>query len=609
MRRDPRRARSRSRRRSTRPRSTATSSSSRALRPRPAPHFGTPGRREAMETDLRQNPSLGAYRPLYERALAIAGDAPSPYAAVVAARDVVPRRSELRLRPEPRRARRPAAARRVRHAHPSRLLPALRGGDGADAPLPRHPRACRRRVHERFVRPGAAALEGDRPRRAHLGRGVVPRATAGCRSTRLPAAAISTARTARPRSASTQPRCRPRSPQGSTRRTTSSIRSASTAGRRGPRCRTGRDLPGDVSGTTSDGSEGSLLRLLALAALALAAGIGSLKLALRRARFLTRDPRRVAAACRRELEDFLADQKIAVPESATPAELGEVVRQEVALDVAPFVDAVNAARYGPPDRAEEAARRARRELRRIERRFGAGSRAWERAPRARLGPLARPDLVVAHAIVMAAGEGRRLRPITERWPKPVLPIDGRPVLGTLLRELAAARCRAGVRRHRAPRRARSVRSQATAAPGDSTCASRTSPVRTARPTRSRRALEAGADAAVPRRRCRHASSAPETSAASSRPRRAARRSPSAGRRRPRRLTASRSQSRDGLVTTVLDDDPANPFAAAPLWLLTEEVVPHLRRDQPALRARERVPGRDRGGRSRFPRSRSGAHAI
>ena len=39
---------------------------------------------------------------------------------------------------------------------------------------------------------------------------------------------------------------------------------------------------------------------------------------------------------------------------------------------------------------------------------------------------------------MAAGEGRRLRPLTERWPKPVLPVDGRPVLATLLRELAAA---------------------------------------------------------------------------------------------------------------------------------------------------------------------------
>src|SRR5215213_8120602 len=39
---------------------------------------------------------------------------------------------------------------------------------------------------------------------------------------------------------------------------------------------------------------------------------------------------------------------------------------------------------------------------------------------------------------MAAGEGRRLRPLTERWPKPILPIDGRPVVATLIRELAAA---------------------------------------------------------------------------------------------------------------------------------------------------------------------------
>jgi choline kinase len=41
-------------------------------------------------------------------------------------------------------------------------------------------------------------------------------------------------------------------------------------------------------------------------------------------------------------------------------------------------------------------------------------------------------------VVMAAGQGTRLRPLTERWAKPVLPIDGRPVLATLLRELAAA---------------------------------------------------------------------------------------------------------------------------------------------------------------------------
>jgi len=42
------------------------------------------------------------------------------------------------------------------------------------------------------------------------------------------------------------------------------------------------------------------------------------------------------------------------------------------------------------------------------------------------------------AVVMAAGEGQRLRPLTELWAKCVLPIDGRPVIATLLRDLAAA---------------------------------------------------------------------------------------------------------------------------------------------------------------------------
>ncbi len=40
--------------------------------------------------------------------------------------------------------------------------------------------------------------------------------------------------------------------------------------------------------------------------------------------------------------------------------------------------------------------------------------------------------------MMAAGEGRRLRPLTERYAKPVLPIDGRPVIVTLLQDLRAA---------------------------------------------------------------------------------------------------------------------------------------------------------------------------
>jgi CTP:molybdopterin cytidylyltransferase MocA len=41
---------------------------------------------------------------------------------------------------------------------------------------------------------------------------------------------------------------------------------------------------------------------------------------------------------------------------------------------------------------------------------------------------------------MAAGEGTRLRPVTDLWPKPVLPIDGKPVVVTLVHDLAAAGC-------------------------------------------------------------------------------------------------------------------------------------------------------------------------
>lgn len=41
----------------------------------------------------------------------------------------------------------------------------------------------------------------------------------------------------------------------------------------------------------------------------------------------------------------------------------------------------------------------------------------------------------SEAIVLAAGEGSRLRPLTDRVPKPLLPIDGEAVLGRVLRQL------------------------------------------------------------------------------------------------------------------------------------------------------------------------------
>ena len=135
------------------------------------------------------------------------------------------------------------------------------------------------------------------------------------------------------------------------------------------------------SGPLARGSDGSnhasLLRLLALVVVGLAAAIVLAKLLVRRARYLTRDPRRLAAACRRELADFLADQGIAVPSSSTLAELAAVA-YGLGARVEPFVDAVDAARFGPPEGARAAARRARRELRRVERELRGNLNRFER---------------------------------------------------------------------------------------------------------------------------------------------------------------------------------------------------------------------------------------
>ncbi|HSC92426.1 MAG TPA: transglutaminaseTgpA domain-containing protein [Gaiellaceae bacterium] len=131
----------------------------------------------------------------------------------------------------------------------------------------------------------------------------------------------------------------------------------------------GRDVPGDFGGTVGAAARtgGSLLKLLALLALALFGVVAAAKLGRRRIRYLTRDPRRVAAACRAELVEFLLDQGVRVPRSATAHELAALLSGELHVDARAFADAVAAARYAPRDRAGEAARRARRELLALER--------------------------------------------------------------------------------------------------------------------------------------------------------------------------------------------------------------------------------------------------
>ena len=125
-----------------------------------------------------------------------------------------------------------------------------------------------------------------------------------------------------------------------------------------------RGAGADASASSpAGGGHTSLIALLAVLAAAVLAGVALTKLVLRRARYASRDPRRLAAACRQELADFLLDQRIDAARSATLHELGALVRDELAVDPDRFVAAATAARFGPPAGARPAARDARRELR------------------------------------------------------------------------------------------------------------------------------------------------------------------------------------------------------------------------------------------------------
>ena len=163
---------------------------------------------------------------------------------------------------------------------------------------------------------------------------------------------------------------------------------------------------------------------------------------------------------------------------------------------------------------------------------------------------------------MAAGEGRRLRPLTERYAKPVLPIDGRPVVVTLLHELRSA----GVERVTVVtgHLAEQVEALLEGFPLALTFARQPKPLGSADAVRrggvkppylavaadtvfrsgdlDRFLTTSGGDAAI------------------------------AWRSHPPPGPGRRALGLDaGRVTRVLDDDPANPHASAPLWLVTASI--------------------------------------
>jgi protein-glutamine gamma-glutamyltransferase len=128
----------------------------------------------------------------------------------------------------------------------------------------------------------------------------------------------------------------------------------------------------------SGGGIGALLELLVLLALALGALVVLAKLVIRKRRYLTRDPRRIATACVRELADYANDQGAKAPPNASLGELARVVEQELGPSAAQFAAAAAEARYGPSDRAREAARATRRELKTLRRELRAGLSRFER---------------------------------------------------------------------------------------------------------------------------------------------------------------------------------------------------------------------------------------
>ena len=140
---------------------------------------------------------------------------------------------------------------------------------------------------------------------------------------------------------------------------------------------TPRDLraSGDQGGGGGGISRGAIV-VLVLLGLALALVLG--KLVLRRSRYLTRDPRRLAGAYRQELVDFLADQRVDVPSSATLDELRELVAATTGVDARRLVESLGLARFGPASAAAAAAKRARGELRLVRRRLRRSLSAGER---------------------------------------------------------------------------------------------------------------------------------------------------------------------------------------------------------------------------------------
>ena len=337
------------------------------------------------------------------------------------------------------------------------------------------------------------------------------------------------------------------------------------------------------AGRSAGGEGRSTVWLLVLLALAAVAALGLVKLVRRRSRYLTRDPRRLAGAARRELVDFLADQGIAVSASMTPEELHELV----ACRAGRRRPAVRPCARGSPVRPAGGQRRRREPCAP----GAAEAPAPAPAPARPAGPPARPARAplaadVIPAVVIAAGLGTRLRPLTERYAKPVLPVDGH----------AGARAPAPRARRRG-RAARHRRDRVTARSRSSSSIGDGSGFGLESPTRARASPTGRHTPSSPPARPRHTSSSAPTRLRARRDR-PLRRAPTPARARPGRSPSSRGRGRSRSPTGSSGACSERACSAMPLWAVGPAVASQDRgaARRAAVRALDRVSAGDRRGR-------------
>jgi transglutaminase-like putative cysteine protease len=335
-----------------------------ALEGTPIPPFGSPGRERRLQALFQRNPRLGDYAGVYQQARDLVGNPRNPYTAVVAIETWFRSGGDFVYDEQPplRRGTPPlvsftlstkrgycqhfagAMAVMLRQLGiPARVAAGFTTGryDGDDGRWIVADRNAHTWVEAWFDGFGWLSFDPT-PGRGQLG------ATYTSSSLRFDLDAF-------------------RAAVGGTLPRGSALRRGETEGPDRPR---GADPGGarPFSGGRGVGAPGiGIVRLLLLLAFGAALLLAAAKVVRRAGRFLTRDPRGLAGACRRDLAGFLADQGIPVPASATSAELGGIVERQFGVDPGRLVEALELARFGPPDTAGPAAARARRELRRVRR--------------------------------------------------------------------------------------------------------------------------------------------------------------------------------------------------------------------------------------------------